>query len=77
MRGMTGTTARRPRRSGVACRLDRIRSWIGIPVLILVAGYGAVQLNRSPLGQSLLHGAADRMVQGTGLLGLTIADITV
>ena len=77
MRGMTGTTARRPRRSGVACRLYRIGSWIGIPVLILAGGYGAVQLNRSPLGQSLLHSAADRMVQGTGLLGLSIADITV
>jgi cell division protein FtsQ len=46
-------------------------------VLILAGIYGSIQLNRSPLGQSLLQSAADKMIQSTGLLGLTVADITV
>jgi cell division protein FtsQ len=46
-------------------------------MLILGGVYGAVRLSRSPLGQSLLQSAADRVIQGTGLLGLTVADIRV
>jgi cell division protein FtsQ len=45
--------------------------------LISGGGYGTVQLSRSPLAESLLQSAADRIVQGTGLLGLTVADIRV
>ena len=77
MRGMTETTARRPRRSGVARGIYRIGFWIGLPVLIGGSIYGAVQVSRSPLGPLLLRGAADRMVQGTGWLGLTVGDIRV
>ncbi len=76
MRGMTGTR-RRPRCQEAARTLCRIGLWIGVPVLILGGVYGAIQLNGSPRGRSLLQSAADRMMRGTGLLGLTVADITV
>jgi len=39
--------------------------------------YGTVQLSYSPLGQSLLQRATDKIVQETGLLGLTVSDISV
>jgi cell division protein FtsQ len=77
MRGMTGTTARRPRRSGVARRIYRTGFWIGLPAMIGGSIYGAVQVSRSPHGQLVLQSAADRMVQGTGWLGLTVGDIRV
>ena len=76
MRGMTGAATRRPRRQA-ARRLYRIGVWVGISLLLLGGVYGAVQLNRSLLGQSLLQSATDRIIQGTALLGLTVADITV
>jgi cell division protein FtsQ len=77
MRRLTTTTARRRRRPEVPNALYRIGLWIGGLALMSGCVYGAVQLNRSLLVQSLLQGAADKMVQGTGLLGLTIADIRV
>ena len=77
MRGMTGPATRRPHRQEAARGLHRIGLRIGVTVLILGGVYGAIQLNRSPFGQSLLQSAADRMMQGTRLLGLTVADITV
>ena len=77
MRGMTGPATRRLHRQEAARGLLRIGLWIGVTVLILGGVYGAIQLNRSPFGQSLLQSAADRMMQGTRLLGLTVADITV
>lgn len=55
----------------------RIGLWAGISVLILAGVYGAVQLNHSPFERWLLQSAADRTVQATGLLGLTVADIRV
>src|SRR6516164_5603247 len=76
MRGMTGATTRRPRRQA-ARRLYRIGVWVGISLLLLGGVYGAVQLNRSLLGQSLLQSATDRIIQGTALLGLTVSDIEV
>src|SRR6516165_416018 len=75
MRRVTGRAPRR--RQVVARRVSRLGLWITVPVLISGGVYGAVRLSRSPLGQSLLQSAADRMIQGTGLLGLTVADITV
>jgi cell division protein FtsQ len=76
MRGMTRAATRRPRRQAARGH-SRIGVWIGIPLLLLGGVYGAVQLNRSLLGQSLLQSAADRIIQGTALLGLTVTDITV
>src|SRR6516165_715993 len=75
MRRVTGRAPRR--RQVVARRVSRLGLWIAVPVLISGGVYGAVRLSRSPLGQSLLQSAADRMIQGTGMLGLTVADITV
>ena len=75
---MRRVTGRAPRRRQVfARRVSRLGLWIAVPVLILGGVYGAVRLSRSPLGQSLLQSAADRIIEGTGLLGLTVADIRV
>ena len=76
MRRVTGG-APRWRHLGFARRVSRLGLWIAVPVLILGGVYGAVRLSRSPLGQSLLQSAADRIIEGTGLLGLTVADIRV
>ena len=76
MRRVTAGAPRR-RQVGFARRVVRLGLWIAFPVLISGGVYGGVRLNRSPLGQSLLQGAADGIIQGTGLLGLTVADITV
>ena len=76
MRRVTAGAPRR-RKVGFSRRVLRLGLWIAVPVLISGGVYGAVRLSRSPLGQSLLQSAADRMIQGTGLLGLTVADITV
>ncbi|MBV8131147.1 MAG: FtsQ-type POTRA domain-containing protein [Alphaproteobacteria bacterium] len=77
MQRIRGATARRARRRIIVRGLYRIGRWIGVPVLISGGVYGAVQLSSTPLGQSLLRGAAEEIVQGTGLLGLTVADIKV
>jgi cell division protein FtsQ len=74
---MSGTTRPRPRRQKAARALYRIGLWLGVPVLILGGVFCAIQLSRSPHGQSLLQSAADRLMQGTGLLGLTVSEITV
>jgi cell division protein FtsQ len=74
---MSGTTKPRPRRRKAARVLYRIGLWLGVPVLILGGVFCAIQLGRSPYGQSLLQSAADRLMQGTGLLGLTVSEITV
>jgi cell division protein FtsQ len=76
MRWVTAGAPRR-RQVGFARRVLRLGLWIAVPVLISAGVYGSVRLSRSPLGQSLLQSAADRIIQGTGLLGLTVADITV
>src|SRR5271163_354591 len=76
MRRVTGGAPRR-RQVGFARRVSLLGLWIAVLVLISGGVYSAVRLSRSPLGQSLLQSAADRIIQGTGLLGLTVADITV
>lgn len=77
MRWVTGTTERRPRRPTSARSLYRIGLWIAVLALTLGGTYGTVQLSYSPLGQSLLQRATDKIVQETGLLGLTVSDISV
>src|SRR6516164_1903844 len=74
---MSGTIKPRPRSRKAARALCRIGLWLGVPVLILGSVFCAIQLTRSPHGQSLLQSAADRLMQGTGLLGLTVSEITV
>jgi cell division protein FtsQ len=51
--------------------------WIGVPALLAGSLYGAFQLSHSPLGQSALQYAANRMLDGTARLGLVVADIKV
>ena len=76
MRRVT-TGAPRRRQVGLARRVVRLGLWVAVPVLISGGVYGGVRLSRSPLGQSLLQSAADGIIQGTALFGLTVADITV
>ena len=77
MRRVMRTMPQRSRRQGVVRGLYRIGWWISVPVLISGSVYGTVQLSHSPLGQSLLQSAAEKVVQATGLLGLTVSDIRV
>ncbi len=74
---MSGPTRPRPRRQKATRGLYRIGLWLGAPVLILGGVFSAIQLCRSPHGQSLLQSAANRLMQCTGLLGLTVSEITV
>jgi cell division protein FtsQ len=77
MRRVMRTMPQRSRRQGVVRGLCRVGLSISVPVLILGSVYGTVQLSHSPLGQSLLQSAAEKVVQATGLLGLTVSDIRV
>jgi len=77
MRRVIGIAEGRPRRAASARSLYRIGLRAAVLMLTLVGIYTAVQLRRSPFGQSLLQRAADKMVQETGLLGLTVSDIRV
>jgi cell division protein FtsQ len=77
MRRVMRTMPQRSRRQGVVRGLYRIGLWISVPVLISGSVYGTVQLSHLPLGQSLLQSAAEKVVQATGLLGLTVSDIRV
>jgi len=69
--------AERLRRAASARPLYRIGLRILLLALTLGSIYPAAQLSRSPLGQSLLKAAADKLVQDTGLLGMTVSDIRV
>jgi cell division protein FtsQ len=48
-----------------------------MPVLLAGGLYAAFQLSRSPLGQSAMEYAADRMLAGTARLGLVVTDVKV
>ena len=70
-------TARRLLRVGFGRRLSRLGLWIGIPLLLSGGVLGGAQLSRFPAAQSALQSAVDKMVEGTGLLGFTVSDVTV
>jgi cell division protein FtsQ len=70
-------TTRRLLRAGLGRRLSRLGLWIGIPLLLSGGVYGEAQLSHFPAAQSVLQGVVDKMVEGTGLLGFTVSDITV
>jgi len=74
---MKAPMPRRPRRSGLSIFLLRFALWVGMPILAAGGLYGAYQLSRSPLGQSAMQYAADRMLDGTARLGLVVTDIRV
>lgn len=77
MRRMTNLPPRRRRRCGASALIRRFGLWFGIPVLLAGAVYGTFQLSRSPLGQSALEYAGDRLLDGTAQLGLVVTDIKV
>jgi cell division protein FtsQ len=77
MRRLKGPVPRRARPGRLSALLRRSGLWVGIPVLLAGGIYGAVQLNRSPLGQLALQYAADRMLDGTARLGLVVTDVKV
>lgn len=77
MRRMKSPAPRRPRRRAAAARLRRFGLWIVLPVSLAGCFYGAVQLSRSPLGQSALQYAVERVLEGTARLGLVVADVKV
>jgi cell division protein FtsQ len=51
--------------------------WVGVPIVLAGTLYGAFQLSRSPLGQSALQYASDRVLDGTARLGLVVTDVKV
>lgn len=76
MRRMTAPQ-RRPRKSGLAHLARRCGLWIGIPLLLGGSIYVAIKLDPSPLAQSALKFAADRMLDATARFGLVVADVKV
>jgi len=74
---MMAATARRLRGTRFAHRLSRFALWIGVPLLLSSGVYSGAELSRSPAVQSALQSVVHKMVECTGLLGLTVSDITV
>lgn len=72
----TAGTARR-RNVGWTAWRARLAWWIFIPALLVGIAYGTAQLDRFPLGQSVLHRALSRLLDATASLGLRVADIRV
>lgn len=68
---------RRPRRGGLASRLPRLGLWIGVAALLAGGAYGARQLNRPLLPQSVLEFALNRVLDGSARLGLVVTDVKV
>jgi cell division protein FtsQ len=77
MRRVKGIVPLRPRQSALAGKVRRVGLWLGVPVLLAGGLYGAAQLSRTPLGQSALQFAADRMLDGTARFGLVVTDVRV
>ena len=77
MRGVKSASPRRPRRNRFPAFLRRFGLWIAVPGLLAGGVYGAVQLYRSPLGQSALQYAEDRVIDSTVRLGLVVTDVKV
>src|SRR5689334_5176889 len=74
---MKGPAPRRPRRGGLSPWVRPLSLWAVLPVLLAGGLYGAYQLSRSPLGESALQYATDRVLDGSERLGLVVADVRV
>jgi cell division protein FtsQ len=74
---MKGATSLRLRRVGQAGGFFRLGLWIGALVLLFSGVYGGAQLSGSQVAQAALQSVVDTMVEATGLLGLTVSDVTV
>ena len=77
MRRLKGPAARRRRSGTLPALVRRLGSWVATPALLVGGLYGAYHLSRSPLGQSLLQYAGDRMLDGSARLGLVVTDVKV
>ena len=77
MRRLKGPAARRRRSGTLPALVRRLGSWVAIPALLAGGLYGAYHLSRSPLVQSLLQYAGDRVLDGSGRLGLVVTDVKV
>jgi cell division protein FtsQ len=77
MRRMNGAAARCAPQRRVRALLRRFSVWIGVPVALALGLLGAVQLGRSPLGQSALQYTGDVLLDGTARFGLVVADVKV
>ena len=74
---MRGATSRHLLRGGLARGFFRFGLWIGALFLLSGGVYGGAQLTGSQVAQSALQSVVDTMVEATGLLGLTVSDVTV
>ena len=79
MRGVSAQAVapRRRRGGGWSARLRRLAWWIGIPIVLAAAVYGAAQLGRSPLDRAVLAGVPNRLIDATAALDFRVADIRV
>jgi cell division protein FtsQ len=78
MRGVSAAPPPARRRRGSSTgRLRRLAWRVGVPVLLVCIVGGAVQFSGSPLGQSVLHGASNRLLGASAAIGLRVADIRV
>jgi len=74
---MKGATSRHLLRRGLARGFFRFGFWIGTLLLLSGGVYCGAQLTGSQAAQSALQSVVDTMVEATGLLGLTVSDVTV
>jgi cell division protein FtsQ len=74
---MKRATSRHLQRGGLARGFFRFGLWIGALLLLSGGVYGGAQLTGSQVAQSALQSIVDAMVEATGLLGLTVSDVTV
>jgi cell division protein FtsQ len=74
---MKGATSRHLLRGGFARGFFRFGLWIGALFLLSGSIYAGAQLSSSQVAQSALQSVVDTMVEATGLLGLTVSDVTV
>jgi len=77
VRRLKRPAARRRRSGSLPALVRRLGSWVVIPALLAGGLYGAYHLSRSPLVQSLLQYAADRVLDGSARLGLVVTDVKV
>ena len=77
MRRVSGTKPRQLRRRRFAASLYQAGWWIAVPAMLAGGIFGAVKLGLPPLGQKVLQNADARLIEGTAMLGLRVADIRV
>ena len=64
------------RRRRIPAALRRAARW-ALLVLLVVGGYGAIMMGRTPAGQAIFGTVGDRALAASAALGLVVADIQV